>query len=316
MNSRPGSFPLEKKVPGTFLMQGLLGGVLGGYVAAIIARIAWGKSEFVMTLDLAALAVFTGGIIGIVKAMFMWGVYRITNIRMIAATRVSATIILTGLVVVVICRQFNFEEKFLFGCLVWSLSIGIPVALLVGSEVKPWQLFTFGSDVYRNSGSRNILATLGMLPLRFLSIGAIASLLLYITSQYRWVGIDDFLVMTLFMSIAFFYPAFSGYMTFRSPRKLVLLVLGLVINFPVTLIWVIAFREYVNEVPVRYSFMFTAISGSFIVAWAIFLIARLSIRTGPLPFLSISNNKSIADAPNLDHECLGSRFVEWQQRVA
>jgi hypothetical protein len=320
MNSKPGSFQLEKKVPGTFLMQGLLGGVLGGYVAAIIAGIAWNEDNFIMTLDLTALLVFTGGIVGIVKATFMWGLVRLTGIKYRAATRVTTTSILATLFTAVIGRQFNFDEEFLRGSMVWSLSVGIPIALLVGSGVKPWKLFTFGSiaggDVGHRSGLRIILATLGTLPLRFISIGAIVSLLLYITSQYTWVELNDFLVMTLLMSIAVSYPAFSAYITFRSPRKVVLLVLGLVINFPVTLIWVIAFREYLNEIPGRYSFMFTAISSLFIVAWVIFLIARLSVRIGPLPSLSITSNKSIADAPNLDHECLGSRFVEWQQRVA
>ncbi len=319
MNSKPGSFQLEKTVPGAFLMQGLMGGVLGGFVAAIIAGIAWDKNNFVMTLDLTALAVFTGGIIGLVKATLMWGIVRLTGINYPAISRVTTTSILATLFTVVIGRQFNFEENFLRGCMVWSLSVGLPIALLVGSGVKPWKLFTFGSiadgDVYRRSG-RNILATWGTLPLRFMSMAAIALLLLYITSQYRWVGLDDFLVMILFMSIVVFYPAFSAYVSFRSPRKIVLLILGLVINFPVTLIWIIAFREYLKERPDRYSFMFAGISSLFIVAWVIFLVARLSVKVNRVPSLSISNNKSIADAPNLDHQCLGSRFVEWQQRAA
>ncbi|HEY0726324.1 MAG TPA: hypothetical protein VGD41_20565, partial [Pyrinomonadaceae bacterium] len=86
------AFQLERTVPGTFLMQGLLGGVLGGFVAAYIAALAWKEENFVMTLDLVSLAVFTGGIVGIIKATIMRGVVYLIGIQYRALTRVAATI--------------------------------------------------------------------------------------------------------------------------------------------------------------------------------------------------------------------------------
>jgi len=321
MNNKPGAFQLEKSVPGTFLMQGALGGVLGGYVAALIAAIAWNEDNFVMTLDLTSLAVFTGGIIGVSKATLMWGVVRLTGIKYRAVTRVASTSILASLFVAVVGRQLEFDEKFVRGSLVWALSVGIPVALLVGSKVKPWELFTFGSiatgEVGHRSGSRSILATLGTLPLRFLGIFAPALLLLYFTRGFaRAHDIDDVLALILVVSVACFYPLFSTYLTFRSPRKIVLFVLGVIINFPMILVWVIAFRLYLQPRPHEVVFINVVISSSFLVAWLIFLIVRLGVKLSPVPSLSISSNKSIADAPNLDNQCLGSRFTEWQQRVA
>ena len=176
------AFQLERTVPGTFLMQGLLGGALGGFVAAVTAAIALKENIYLMTLDLAALAVFTGGIVGIIKATLMWGLVHLTGIQYRAITRVTVTCILTFLGVAVAGRQINFDNGLLRDCLIWALSVGMPVALLVGSRVKPWQLFTFGSvatgEVDQRSGSRSILATLGTLPLRLLSIAAPALLAL------------------------------------------------------------------------------------------------------------------------------------------
>jgi hypothetical protein len=320
MNNKPGAFQLEKTVPGTFLMQGLLGGALGGFVAAYVAAIAWKEDSFVMTLDLTSLAVFTGGIVGMIKATLMRGLVLLTGIQYRAITRVAATSILTCLCIAVADRQLDFDEKFVRGWLIWAFAVGIPVALLVGSRIKPWEIFTFGSiaagEVDHRSGSRSVFATLGTLPLRFLSITASVLLLLYLTSEFARVrSINEVLLVLLFLSVVGFYPIVSSYLTFRSPRKIILVVIGVVINFPIALVWLFAFLEYLQD-PIAKVFIYLAISSSFLLAWVLFLIARLGAKLSPSPSLSISSNKSIAAAPNLDHQCLGSRFAEWQQGVA
>ncbi|HEY0765314.1 MAG TPA: hypothetical protein VGD61_23255 [Pyrinomonadaceae bacterium] len=314
------AFQLERTVPGTFLMQGLLGGVLGGFVAAYIAALAWKEENFVMTLDLVSLAVFTGGIVGIIKATIMRGVVYLIGIQYRALTRVAATIILTCLSVAVAGRQANFDPEFIRGWLIWALVVGIPVALLVGSQVKPWKLFTFGSmatgEVDQRSGSKSVLATLGALPLRFLSITAWVLLLLYLAPEFsRSRNVGEVLLVILFLSVAGFYFWFSAYLTFRSPRKIVLFVVGALINFPILLICLIALREFLHEFNEKV-FIYVAISSSFLLAWIIFLVARLGAKLSPGPSLSITSNKSIVAAPNLDHQCLGSRFSEWQQHAA
>ena len=308
------SFQLEKSVPGTFLMQGALGGVLGGYVAALIAAIAW-RGDFAMNLNLTSIAIATGTIIGVIKATVMWGVVRWTGIQYRALTRVTVTAILAFLSITTIGRQINFDEKFLRGALIWSLSVGIPVALLVGSRVKPWKLFTFGSvasgTVDQRSVLRNDLATLGTLPLRFMSIAAIALLLLYLSPLFtKAYNFDEVLALTLLVNVVGLYPLFSAYVTFRTPQKLVLFLLGVILNFPLILISVISVRKFFRHRWSEEPLVIVVICGLFVVAWVIFLIARLSVRTSS-GSLNINNQK-----PSVDHECLGSRFAEWQQRVA
>ena len=315
-------FQLEKTVPGTFLMQGLLGGVLGGFFAALIAIIAWDENDFRGTLNLAIAGVCTGAIVGVIKSILIWGVYRLTNTRLTAVARVSGTTIVTALFIAVLGRQFNFDESFLPSCLVWALSVGIPVALLVGSSVKPWEIFTFGSIAAeegndQRSGSRSILRTLCTFPLRFLSIGTIALFLLILVVQERAPHLPNEILGTiLFFVIAGVYPLISAYITFRSPRKIVLLACGIIFNIPIALVGLFFYGIYgkaywLGVIPL----IISGYCACYLLAWLIFLIARLTLIT-PSPPLSIIDNKSIAAAPNLDHHCLGSRFTEWQQHVA
>jgi hypothetical protein len=314
------AFQLERTVPGTFLMQGLLGGLLGGFVATLVAMIAWKPSDFSSVFDLTATAIVFSGISGVIKAEFMWGAYRLFDIQLRALARVAVAWVVSALFVGVL-SYIEFEGKFLSGCSIWLTVVGTSVALLVGSRVKPWQLFTFGSvaagDVDQRAGSRSILATLGTLPLRFLNISAIAFMALYVAYEVNKLhNANEALAMSLFMSVIGSYPLFGAYVTFRSPRKIVLFVLGVIINIPITLVWLLGLRWYLAESDDEVPFRIVAISGAFILAWGFFLIARLGAKLRPAPSLSISSNKSIAAAPNLGHECLGSRFSEWQQHAA
>jgi len=280
----------------------------------------WGEGNFTMILDLTSLALFAGGIIGPIKATLMWAVFRLTGMQYRAITRVAATSILAFLFIALIWRQFDFDDGFLRGSLIWTLSVGIPVAMLAGSRVKPWEIFTFGSIATGNgderSGSGSILATLGTLPLRFLSIATTAIFLLYGVPQIAKAhDLDEALAITIYLSIVVFYPSFSAYLTFRSPRKKVLFVIGVLINVPMILLDIIGFRDYLKHSYSKDPLIAAVICSSFIIAWGIFLVARLTTKTNQLS-LGIVSKPSMGRPDNLDHQCLGSRFAEWQQRVA
>jgi branched-subunit amino acid ABC-type transport system permease component len=139
-------------------------------------------------------------------------------------------------------------------------------------------------------------------------------LLLYLVPQASDVHLPgEILGGFLFFVIVGAYPFFSAFVTFRSPRKTVLLACGVIFNIPIALIGLFYYGLYdkaywLGELPR----VISAFCGSFIVAWMIFLVARLSVRIKPAPSQELSNNKSIADAPSLGHQCLGSRFAAWQ----
>lgn len=305
---------------GLSIIQGFAGGMLGGFAYLVVCFSQYMKNDLNSTFSMLPPFLLTFAIAGCVKATLTWCIYRLLGNTLPPLARLATATFLSPFVLVL--TIFYFESNLLSIFLIPILCLGVPVSLMVGSGVKPWELFTFGSiaagEVDHRVGSRNILATIGSLPLRFLGIGTVALVLLSLVSGMRPIDtVNQFLAACLALLFFAAYPAYSAYVTFRSPRKIVLAACGVVFNIPIALIGLFCYTNYtetnwLGEFPLFMS----ALCGSFLVAWLIFLIARLSVNVNPAPFLTISNNKSIADAPNLDHHCLGSRFVEWQQRVA
>jgi len=78
---RTKSFELEETVPGIFLLQGWLGGVLAafGYVVAfcLFERDLWLSDALMVTLYLSVLT----GILGVMKSVIMWAPYRLTKFQ-------------------------------------------------------------------------------------------------------------------------------------------------------------------------------------------------------------------------------------------
>lgn len=291
------SFQLEQTFPGVFLLQGWFGGVLAALVY-VVAMCVW--DEYVRLSDALSLTLFMVywiSILGLIKATIMWAPYRLARVQPHALTRVAIASTATGL--------FALATAYLFGTgrpndvFAWTLTLllgGLPTAILIGSNVKPWELFTFGS--IGGERPQSVWRTFATLPLRFLSLGAAAVWVMMFACE-RGIDKSDFNVIAGF-AVPLIYLLFSAYLTFRSPRKTILLVLGVVLNLP------IVFFAYPNY-PYR--------AVLFIAAWIVFLAARLSVRTHPV-FITDLSEALLRAHEARSHDCLGSRFVEWRQRVA
>lgn len=305
MRTKHRSFQLEENYLGVFILQGWFGGLVTGFVYLVIIIAHWDRSELydivVVWLWLSILATN----LGVVKSTIMWGAYRLTKIQTRAVTRVVLTSLCTGL--------FAFASGFYLGgarkndLIEWVSTLvagGLPTAILVGSSIKPWELFTFGSIATRvgRSGSRNVLATLATLPLRFISLAGMAFWIGYVVYERRQ---NNWSSNTLLLSlIPLAYLFFSAYLTFRSPQKIVLLVIALLANIP---LGIIVFSRYVNN-PAAYWLSdappYTgAICMAFLTAWMVCLTGRLSV---PIDRVALP----------VGHHCLGSRFIEWQEHHA
>jgi hypothetical protein len=305
---------------GLSIIQGFAGGMLGGFAYLVLSLSQGGGKNLNSAISVLPYFFVTFAILGSIKATIMWIIYRVIDRTPRALVRASISTIISTVLLAFAGVYFQFGENEITSFLLPTLCLGTLVALMVGSSVKPWQLFTFGSiaagELDQRVGSRNILATLASFPLRFLGIGITVLFLLYVISEMQPVNTFNKIVGTILLfALIGAYPAFSAYVTFRSPRKIVLTALGVITNTPIALLGLFAYGNYsraswLGEAPL----IFSQFCGSFVVAWMIFLIARLSVNVSPSP--SPRSNKSIADARNLDRECLGSRFAEWQQRPA
>jgi hypothetical protein len=117
-------------------------------------------------------------------------------------------------------------------------------------------------------------------------------------------------------TVPLFYLLVSTYLTFRSPRKRFLLVIGILLNLPTAFLFYssyhINFKDewWGEQIP-----WLVNMSGLFLIAWVMFLVARMCVglqtRTVPVrpPVVFYPHKES-------DHHCLGSRFSEWHEHVA
>ena len=245
-----------------------------------------------------------GGTYGLVKATIIWGIYHVTGMQIPAVAR---TTIGVGLLAV----WSNSSSSFTFdSALVICVSIvwlsALPSALLIGSRVNPWELFTFGSIAVNGSRSRSksVSATLATLPLRFLSLVGLWAWVVTFACYWSW-NKDNMPGFILFFVIPSIYLVLSLYLTFRSPSRKILFAVGLMINLPVAFL---AFFTYWNYSRLYWFFgnaplIVSVICCAFLLAWILFVIARFTATFTPR-----------VNEP--EHHCLGSRFLEWYEHAA
>jgi hypothetical protein len=109
--------------------------------------------------------------------------------------------------------------------------------------------------------------------------------------------------------------ALTAYLTFSSPSQFVLLALAFLINVPMTYLAIV----YVNfpdivwstsSIPTTLGIAYT----TFICAWTAFVTTRFVVE--PNDFLPLDARANFKFNKKHDHDCLGSRFVEWREHAA
>ena len=321
---RTKSFQLEQTVPGAFFFQGFAAGMLAGFMASLAVALLSERPGRNWLIPLTPFYMIILSVPGVLIAALLWGTYRLTKVHLRVAARVAITTVCIGLLTYWIATKTEnlTSTDYVMGVSVAVLA-ALPTALLVGSRVKPWEFFTFGSianGAVGRSGSRSVLATFGTLPLRLVSLLALGYwILLHACMRDRdidpfninAVDIDAVDVAVVF-GIPAVYLLYTTYVSFRSPRKIVLLVSGLAINVPVA--FIAFYTDTFNADGRWWGEAFLTIrdwSTTFLIAWGLFLAARLSVRAktvvelNPLPALQ-------RDSRNSNHHCLGSRFLEWR----
>lgn len=324
MRTRKRSFELEKTLAGIFLLQGSFGGMVAGilYAAAICF---WSQDfKFLEAVYMTVCLVILGNIAGVFKSVIMWLPYCLTKIQLRPFTRVGITSIGTGVFALLLALKFGygFESPNDTGAWVLTLMVGgLPTAILVGSSVKPWELFTFGSIAIGDSrsggraGSKSVLATLATLPLRFLSLIGLALWILAFACKYK--PTHGVIEPAIVFFVPFIYLFCSAYATFKSPHRVLLLVSCIVLNVPVGVITYYAYRIHSGSYLFTEAFPYVwGIGSVFLIAWAVFLVARLNVPTQKVIGETSLREFLKSSGSQLDHHCLGSRFIEWQERQA
>ena len=157
-----------------------------------------------------------------------------------------------------------------------------------------------------------VLRTLGVLPLRFVSLLGLGLWIRYFVIIFEPVEWQLFVFGSLVFLVPAAYLCFSAYVTFKSPDTAVLLIAGCATNVPVAGIALSAYAtSSQGSWKTEPNLYVSAICISLVISWVIFLVARLGERTNE-PLSILSKDPPRVEQP--DHHCLGSRFVEWQER--
>ncbi len=280
-------------VPGSFLAQGVAGGALGGFIFVFLITLWEGSPAFWAVLEFTFPCMVLGSIIGVIEAISIWGLYCLTGIQMRAAMRATIASILATLIVGLV--QFEVPESDLTAWLITTMSFAVTPALLIDSNFRPSELFTFGTMAVRGVGfdvifeSRSASAIAGTLPLRFLGLGITGLWLLVIAHTPK--GDASFTGAVIVAGLPLTYLGISTFLTFRSPGKLLLLLLGIGGNIPVFFGGWLSFAVYGSFSQAEEFLITGIICCAFLISWAIFLIARLSVDTSELLPLSVVPDK-------------------------
>jgi len=278
------------------MLQGLVGGVLAAMALMLFYLIRGLNLERFGVVFWLAIPLVIGGFLGAIKAIPFWAL----NCFLKSSLRVVPRIIIGGIgstslwvfILILDGGASNLTVVISTG-VVFLLSL--PTSLLIASRVRVRKFFT----------------PLGGLPLRLMSTIALLFCVLACAS-WQLLGVDvqqD--IMFRYFPLVYF--SLSLYLTIKPPNQTVLLIAALSLNAPLGYVLTVS-----NEFQSDYGWhsgettALRVFCVALLIAWAIFIpTAKKRLRIDIPPART-----AIACECDPDHQCLGSRFAEWQQRAA
>ena len=313
---------IDKSIPAviTFISQCFAAGVLATCLSILSALITgWHHDVYLLIVALPLIVLlslpvsaFIGGPLGLVASILN----RHLNfpVRLAVAWTVGYAI---GLWLESLVSPESFLSPFEF-----ATCFGIPTAFLVGSKIRPWKVFTFGTVII-NQGqstsrktSSNVLALLGSLPLRLLNIHLLILTILIEATLWR-EGYRDFKWernQLIAVAIAIFiicYLIAGIYLSYRTPSTSVLVTLVILFNTPTIGLAISFYSIWIRGIWGPGFLGGAIILTGYVMLWALCLAsriwaARLIRRQILLDQLAVVN----------EHHCLGKRMAFWQQECA
>lgn len=321
MRTKSLPFQLEQSTGGAFAVQGLAGGMILGFIFTVAMLIAYPDRNNLLIVFYIYPIMAVTGLFGLIKSLPFGAMYHVWGIRMRAPMRIaSGTISLTLLASYFSYQQYDDDPWLLPTIAGWCFLLSLPIALLVGSRVRPWEIFTYWRVTFRKHGikerlrSKGSLAILGVMPLRLLSLGGLG-IWIVATAGSWFVDEKDVTESVLFYVVPITYLVMSAYVTFRSPTRFVLLAIGLVANLPISFMCLFGYTIFPegywnNETPT-----FLAIADAILIcAWVALVTTRFSIKAEHFLPLDARAHSKVGTRHN--HDCLGSRFLEWREHAA
>ena len=204
----------------------------------------------------------------------------------------------------------------------FAICFGLPTAFFVRSSIRPWKVFTFGTVSIKSGRktsrrtSSNLLALIGSLPLRLLSIYlCLLSILIEATvareayGDFAWhkpwsIGIGIALMVNCYF--------ISGiYLSYRTPPINVLVSLAIFINAPTFGLAVWLYSKRNHELDGWFFLAAAAVVTVYLMHWVLCIASRIA--AAKIIQRQIQRKQF---AVMNEHHCLGERLNFWQQEHA
>lgn len=284
---------------GRYSLQGFAGGLIAAMALMLLYLIRGLTLGSFIVVFWGAVPMVVAGVLGVFKAIPFWAVNCFKRSPLRARTRIIlGGIVSTSLWVFLLIREgaAPVETLVLSSIVVFLLSL--PTSLLIGSRVRAGRFFTSGS--------------IGGLPLRLISTGGLLFCVLAVAC-WQLLG-EDVQQDIMFRYFPLLYFSLSLYLTFRPPRKAVLLITALGLNVPL----VLALR-FGDKFQTDYGWVKGESTALFILCLALLTVWAFFITTQPnvasKKALRAESSYAMLREADSNYQCLGSRFAEWQQRV-
>lgn len=273
----------------TLLSQSAAGGALGCFLM-LCGKVVWHPSGYNFFVVLFfPIYLFYGALVGISAGTVIWVLQKLCKISLRLLFRVVIAVLFTTLVLAVLFGEgISIDQQ----SLIWfipGISLGLPIGMLTGSNVRPWRLIACGTaappklKVLFSKGPIRISRTteelggsfLMGLPLRVASlVGLMVSLLLvacalsFLLWDDWWDGNPTKLIEPLFAT-AYFVATFCVSSTIR--RKSLLLTAALLLNLPL-FVWMVESQGRSTDINYVIN-----IAGVFIGFWLLFVLGAVAL---------------------------------------
>jgi hypothetical protein len=236
--------PLAEKTLGDFVSQGSAGGAISLFLLTLIGVLRRPNGYAFLLIAYLPFVLFIGAVLGAAGGIFVWLVEPIFKLRLGVLVRSSVTVGMIALVLAVVgfFKGAPLGLDLLIESLTTAGVIGLPITILISSNISLWWLVLFGSD---RMAAADWFSLLAAFVLRLTSLAGFLISLFFLA----WWGSfpsGESRLNPYWIAIAILYFAASSYFGFKPPGRTRLVIAALLLNAPLA-VW--ALNEYAVAEP-------------------------------------------------------------------
>ena len=264
--------PLAEETVGDFVSQGSAGGAISLFLLTLIGVLKQANVYAFLLILYLPVILLIGAVLGAAGGIFIWLIEPIFKLRLGVLVRSIVTVGMIALVFAVVgfFKGAPLGWDLLLESLTTAGVVGLPITILISSNISLWWLVLFGSD---RMAAADWFSLLAGFVFRVTSLAGFLSSLFFLALWGSFPSGEGRL-NPYRIAIAILYFAASSYVGFKPPRRTWLVIAALLLNAPLA-VW--ALNEYPVEEPDTKGL--ATIAFFFIGLWTAFVVCLLLDRS-------------------------------------